>query len=90
MGDEATQAGPGYMSARLPVAHRRFECEVPSMFIDKAEIVATLRSRGLGTRADWVDREMPELVDTYKHAGLLQTLGIDIASMPPATGHTDG
>ena len=50
-------------------------------YIDRAEIVATLRSRGLDARADWVDRELPEFVDTYGNAALLRTLGIDPVTM---------
>src|SRR6266511_3223329 len=57
-------------------------------YVDKAEIVATLRSRGLHTRADWVDRELPELVDTYRNAALLRTLDIDPAAMAPADAAT--
>jgi hypothetical protein len=53
------------------------------MHIDKAEIVAILRSRGLRARADWVDRELPRIVDTYKHGSLLQMLDIDPAAMSP-------
>ena len=53
------------------------------MHIDKAEIISVLRSRGLDARADWVDRELPELVDTYKNAALLRMLGIDPAAIPP-------
>ncbi|MEU7903492.1 hypothetical protein [Actinoplanes sp. NPDC049118] len=53
------------------------------MHIDKAEIISALRSRGLNARADWVDRELPELVDTYKNAALLNTLGIDAAGISP-------
>ncbi len=53
-------------------------------YVDKAEIVAALRSRGLHARADWVDRELPELVDTYRNAALLRTLDIDPAAMAPA------
>ena len=53
------------------------------MHIEKAEIVAALRSRGLDARADWVDGELPELVDTYRNAALLQMLGIDPAGMSP-------
>jgi hypothetical protein len=48
-------------------------------YVDKAEIVATLRSRGLHARADWVDRELPELVDTHRNAALLRTLDIEPA-----------
>jgi hypothetical protein len=47
--------------------------------VDKAEIVATLRSRGLHARADWVDRALPELVDTHLNAALLRTLDIELA-----------
>jgi hypothetical protein len=51
--------------------------------IDKAEIIATLRSRGLQDRADWVDRTLPQLVDTYKNGALLRMLGLDSATMTP-------
>jgi hypothetical protein len=51
------------------------------MHIDKAEIVATLRSRGLDARADWVDRSLPPMVDTYEHHSLLRMLGVDPAVM---------
>ena len=54
------------------------------MYIDKAEILSVLRSRGLHARAAWVDRELPELVDTYKNAALLQMLGVDPAGISPA------
>jgi hypothetical protein len=50
-------------------------------YIAKAAVVATLRSRELHGRADWVDREMPALIDTSKNASLLRTLGIDPATM---------
>lgn len=54
------------------------------MNINKAEIISVLRSRGLNARADWVDRELPELVDTYKNATLLQMLGVDPAGLSRA------
>jgi len=47
--------------------------------IDKAAIVGTLRARGRLERADWVDRQLPPLVDTVKNASLLRMLGIDPA-----------
>ena len=53
------------------------------MHIDKTEIISALRSRGLNARADWVDRELPELVDTYKNAALLRMLGVDPAGISP-------
>jgi hypothetical protein len=58
--------------------------------VDKAEIVATLRSRGLHARADWVDRELPALVDTERNAALLRTLDIDPASMSPVAAPPAG
>jgi hypothetical protein len=39
--------------------------------------VATLRSRDLHRRADWVEKDLPALIDTTDHASLLRTLGID-------------
>jgi hypothetical protein len=54
------------------------------MHIDRSEITDVLRSRGLDARADWVDRELPEIVDTHKNAALLSTLGIDLTGISPA------
>jgi len=53
------------------------------VYIDKADIISVLRSRGLDARADWVDRELPGLVDTYKNAALLRMLGVDPAAISP-------
>ena len=55
------------------------------MYVEKCEIIKVLRSRQLHERADWVDRQLPELVDTYKNSALLDTLGIDPATLPPST-----
>jgi len=58
-------------------------------YADKAEIIATLRSRGLHARADWVDRTLPDLVDTHRNAALLRTLDIDpLASSNPGVAVT--
>jgi hypothetical protein len=54
------------------------------MHIDKAEVVATLRSRGLHAKADWVDRQLPPLIDTDTNGSLLEMLDIDPAGMSPA------
>jgi hypothetical protein len=54
------------------------------VYIDKAQIIATLRSRGMNERADWVDRDLPQLVDTLKNVALLRMLDIDVATMTPA------
>jgi hypothetical protein len=53
------------------------------VYIDKAEIISVLRARGLNARADWVDRELPGLVDTYKNAALLRMLDVDPAALSP-------
>jgi len=53
------------------------------MHVDKAEIVAELRSRGLNDRADFVDRELPRIIDTEKNGSLLRMLGIDPTAMSP-------
>jgi hypothetical protein len=52
------------------------------MHVDKAEIVAELRSRGLNDRADFVDRQLPRIVDTDKNGSLLRMLGVDPTAMP--------
>jgi len=46
--------------------------------VKKTVVVATLRSRDLHGRADWVDKELPALIDTARNAALLRTLGIDV------------
>jgi hypothetical protein len=54
-------------------------------YVDKAKVIAQLRSRQLQARADWVDRELPEFIDTYKNSALLKMLGIDLDAIAPAT-----
>jgi hypothetical protein len=51
-------------------------------YIAKADVVAMLRSRQLDSRAEWVDRTLPEFVDVSKNSTLLRTLGIDPTTMP--------
>lgn len=46
------------------------------VFLDKAVILAELRRRQLHARADWVDRTLPESVDTAQNAALLKMLSI--------------
>jgi hypothetical protein len=53
------------------------------MHVHKAEMLTTLRSRGLHATADWVDRNLPDHVDTSKNSSLLRTLDIDPAEMSP-------
>ena len=56
-----------------------------TMRIAKHRIVAALRERGQQARADWVERELPERVDSDKHVGLLGTLRLDPADLAEAT-----
>jgi hypothetical protein len=51
------------------------------VFIDKTEIMAILLSRGSEDRAAWVDRTLPQLVDTDANASLLRLLAVDPATM---------
>lgn len=55
------------------------------MIISKAVVIALLRQRGQHARADFVDRELPEQIDSTWHRGLLTTLHIDLAEL---TGET--
>jgi hypothetical protein len=51
------------------------------MMIDKRRILDALRRRGQDARAEWVDRELPDRVDTVRNAGLLATLDLDPADL---------
>ncbi len=44
-------------------------------------MVATLRARDLHRRADWVEKDLPTLIDTTEHASLLRNLGIDVDAL---------
>jgi hypothetical protein len=54
------------------------------VLIDKTEIMALLLSRGSEERAAWVDRVLPELVDTDANASLLKLLDVDLSTMTDA------
>ncbi|HET6479167.1 MAG TPA: hypothetical protein VFG35_03860 [Actinoplanes sp.] len=51
------------------------------MIILKANVIAALRERGQDARANFVDRELPEEIDTSRHGGLLATLHLDLAKL---------
>jgi hypothetical protein len=55
-----------------------------AMIISKAVVIAVLRQRGQHVRADFVDRELPERVDSDRHGGLLATLHLDLAELADA------
>jgi hypothetical protein len=52
-----------------------------AMIIAKSTVLAALRSRGQHDRADWVDRALPDDIDTAKNSGLLDLLALDVASL---------
>ena len=54
--------------------------------VKKDVVVATLRSRDLHGRADWVEKELPALIDTARNASLLRTLGINVDALTPHAG----
>lgn len=47
------------------------------MNIDKNQILELLRSQGDNDKAQQADSELPDQVDTEKHSGTLDKLGID-------------
>ena len=54
------------------------------MTISKAVVIAALRERGQHARADFVDRELPDRIDTSRHGGLLATLHLDLDELARA------
>jgi hypothetical protein len=51
------------------------------MIISKEAVLAVLRERGQNGRADFVDRELPDQIDTAQHGGLLATLHLDLDAL---------
>ena len=51
------------------------------MNVDKSAIILLLRARGLDAKADWVDRQLPPLVDTDVNRALLEMLEVDVAAL---------
>jgi hypothetical protein len=51
------------------------------MIIAKSRVVAELHGRGQHDRADWVDRALPEQIDTAQNASLLGLLSLDLADL---------
>jgi len=60
------------------------------MQVQRNDIVAALRARGLDDRASWVERQLPEVVDTEKNGALLRMLNIDTAGMTPVDSAPSG
>jgi len=59
---------------------------VTATLVRKAEIVSILRSRGEFARADWFERQLPDIVDTGKNSSLLATLQIDANALNSTDG----
>ncbi|MFF5289857.1 hypothetical protein [Paractinoplanes globisporus] len=55
------------------------------MIISKDAILAVLRQRGQHARAEFVDRELPDRIDSTQHGGLLATLHLDLAELAEHT-----
>lgn len=51
------------------------------MNIDKTKIIELLKSRGDDAKASKAESELPDTVDTDKHKGLLDSLGLDIGDL---------
>lgn len=54
------------------------------MIVNKSLVLAILRERGQNARADFVDRELPDRIDSTLHGGLLATLHLDLAELAAA------
>ncbi len=47
------------------------------MQIDKSQIIDMLKSKGDDAKAKKAESDLPDKVDTDKHSGMLEKLGID-------------
>ncbi|MFI1994535.1 hypothetical protein [Actinoplanes sp. NPDC020271] len=56
----------------------------------KADVLQVLRTRGLQSRADWFDRQLPDDIDILRNRSLLSTLGIDPATLAEAAPAASG
>jgi hypothetical protein len=75
------------MSLQNPAAPTRpggRDPEKSKMIIFKSHVLTILRERGQNARADFVNRELPELIDSTQHGGLLATLNLDPSELVTA------
>ncbi|XVU22660.1 hypothetical protein ACQPZJ_36105 [Actinoplanes sp. CA-054009] len=54
------------------------------MIVARQLIVDELRRRGQSKRAEFVEEQLPDEVDSTRHGGLLATLHIDLAELTAA------
>lgn len=59
------------------------------MLIARTTITDMLRARGQDERAGWVERDLPDVVDTERHRGLLDLLRIDLDGIAATTVDAD-
>ena len=59
------------------------------MLYDKRTILAILSQEGDGVRVDEAAVELPEMVDSERHAELLKRLGLDPERLQQQVEHTD-
>lgn len=55
--------------------------EEPLPTINRSAIVAILRKRNQGARADWIEHTLPAIVDIRQHTRLLAMLNINPADL---------
>jgi hypothetical protein len=72
------------MKAEVEFGPRQEGIGMAAKLARKAEIVSVLRSRGLTARADWLQRELPEVVDIVHNRSLMSTLGIEPRTLTEA------
>lgn len=58
------------------------------MNIDRADLIAQLRAKGADAKADWVERQLPPLVDVDVNRALLEILEVDTAELTAAKPST--
>ena len=49
--------------------------------VSKPVLVKVLRRRNLHDRAEWVQRQMPDVIDLERNASLLDLLGLDAEAL---------
>jgi len=60
------------------------------MQLDKDTIVNFLREQGDTDKAEEASEQLPDQVDTDEHAGLLDSLGIDVSGLLQSFGGGEG
>jgi len=51
------------------------------MNIDKSQIIELLKSQGDTAKASQAESELPDQVDTEKHKGILDSLGLNVGDL---------